>query len=111
MTRTRLVPPLATVLVLTLLACGGGKVTPPADMVGSWSGQADIACSWCTQRELPVSLTIQADGTVTGKVGDAAISKGYLGRNTTPPAKRTGAPTKYMIEGDLSGPIIAAQGI
>jgi hypothetical protein len=111
MTRTRLVPPLAGALVLTMVACGGGRITPPADMVGSWSGQAEIACSWCTQRDLGLAITIRPDGTVAGKIGDATISTGFLGRNTTPPAKRLGAPTKYMITAKLSGPIIASERI
>jgi hypothetical protein len=80
-------------------------------MVGTWNGEASVACSWCATRELAVTLTIGADGTVTGRIGDATLARGRLARNTAPPAKHVGAPTRFVVHAAMTGPIVASEGI
>jgi hypothetical protein len=46
-------------------------------MVGDWRGDAQVIVIWC-QTNLPVSLDIQTNGMVTGKLGDAVLRKGQL---------------------------------
>ncbi|MFZ5787071.1 MAG: hypothetical protein ACOY3Y_11575 [Acidobacteriota bacterium] len=101
---------LVAVAVSALTSCGGA-IAPPSEMVGAWKGTAEVACSWCTTRELAVTLTIGADGTVTGRIGDATLAGGRLARNTSPPAKRMGAPTRYVVRATMTGPIVASEGI
>lgn len=101
---------LAVAGVCALAACGG-SVAPPSEMVGTWKGTAEVACSWCQTRELAVTLTIGADGTVSGRIGDATLAGGQLARNTAPPAKHVGAPTRYVVRAEMTGPIVASEGI
>ena len=56
------------------------SIVTPA-MVGHWSGNARIIVTWCRQTNLPVALDIRADGSVTGKVGDAVLVNGQLKKN------------------------------
>jgi hypothetical protein len=60
-------------------------------MVGHWEGKAQIVVAWCHQTNLPVKMDINADGSVTGTVGDAKLTegrfqpnRGWLGRKLNP---------------------------
>jgi len=67
-------------LLLTVLSSpAAGSVVTPA-MVGHWEGNARIVLSWCHQTNLPVTVEIFADGSVTGTVGDAKITAADLSR-------------------------------
>lgn len=101
---------LAATAACALAACGGA-VTPPSEMVGTWKGTAEVACSWCKTRELAVTLTIGADGAITGRIGDATLAGRRLARNTAPPAKHAGAPTRFVVRATMTGPIVASEGI
>ena len=90
-------------------AGGGAVVTPP--MVGHWEGSARIIVIWCKQEQLPVVLDIQADGTVTGTVGDAQLSGGRLLRNRGWLGRKLHLATDYIVRGDLNGPGVAAESI
>lgn len=93
-------------LVVISLACA--KVSAPPGMAGSWKGKAEITCAWCKQREMGVELTIAANGSVTGKIGDATLDQGHLAKNVVRPDS---LPTKYVIKAKLNGPLSASEGV
>jgi hypothetical protein len=84
-------------------------VTSP--MVGHWEGNARIIMTWCRQTNLSVNLDIHADGTVSGTVGDAKLNKGRFQRNRSSLGRKLNLATDYIITGDLSGAIVAPEGI
>jgi hypothetical protein len=74
-------------------------------MTGHWEGNARIIVSWCHQTNLTVAVDIHADGSVTGKIGDATLVGGnFLSHRTWPWGHA-------MITGKLDGAIVAAEGI
>jgi hypothetical protein len=111
MSRKTLVTLLVLGLAATLGACRKAPVAPPPAMVGHWEGKAEVAVNWCTAKELAVSFTIAANGSVTGKVGDATLKEGHIYPN--PGKQPTGVmlQTKYVIEAGLDGPLVAAEKI
>lgn len=82
-----------------------------AAMVGHWEGSARIIVSWCQQQNLRVSVDIATDGTVTGNVGDATLTKGRLKRNRGRLGRKLNTRTGYIITGGLDGSIVVAEGI
>ncbi len=98
-------------LVVPLTACKKAPVAPPAAMVGHWEGKADIAVNWCSAKELPIVLTISQNGSVVGKVGDATLKEAFIYPNPGRPPKGFTLQTKYVIEADLDGPLVKAEGI
>ena len=84
-------------------------VTPP--MVGDWRGSARIVVIWTRQTNLPVNVRISSDATVTGQVGDATLLNGRLSKNRGWIGRKLNLATDYIITGDLSGAVIAAEGI
>jgi hypothetical protein len=87
-----------------------GSVVTPA-MVGHWEGNARIIVSWCHQTNLPVKVEIQADGSVTGTVGDAKITEGRFQENRGWLGRKLNLATDYIIKCNLDGAIVAAEGI
>jgi hypothetical protein len=82
-----------------------------AALTGEWSGQAIIIVNWCHQRQLALAITVAADGTVTGRVGDAQLLEGRLRLNRGALGRMLNIKTDYRITGKLKGPIVAAEGI
>lgn len=82
-----------------------------AAMTGEWQGQARIIVAWSTQKHLKVQLSIAADGRVSGKIGDATLANGILEKNRGRLGRFLRIKTDYIIEGNLSGPIIVSQKI
>lgn len=80
-------------------------------LVGNWDGKAQIIVSWCQQQNLPIHLKVLPDGSVTGKVGDATLSKGQLKKNRGRLGRWLKVKTDYIIVGDLKGPIVSAESI
>ncbi len=80
------------------------SIVSPA-MVGSWGGNARTIVSWCHQTNLTVAVDIHADGTVTGKIGDATLVAGHFLNHRTWPWRHT------LIIGKLEGAIVAAEDI
>jgi hypothetical protein len=80
-------------------------------MIGQWKGSASIIVTWCQQTNLPVALTIDARGRVTGKAGDAVLTKGRLQLNRGWLGRKLKMKTDYIIVGQLNGSIIAGEGI
>jgi hypothetical protein len=103
--------------VAIMLACAVSSVLCAAEsvvktsMVGHWDGSARIIVSWCTQQMLPVALDLHADGTVTGKVGDADLTNGRFSRNRGWLGRKLNFATDYIVRGDLNGAVVAAEGI
>jgi hypothetical protein len=93
-----------TVLLAALNLCAAESIVTSA-MVGHWEGNARIIVSWCHQKNLPVAVDIHADGSVTGKIGDATIVAGHFLSHRSWPWRHT------MVTGKLDGPIVAAEGI
>jgi hypothetical protein len=111
MSRKTLLGVLIVGLAALLMTCTKGSVAPPAAMVGHWEGKAEVAVNWCNAKELAVSLTINQDGTVAGKVGDATLKDGHIYPNPGKPPKGFTLQTKFVVEADLDGPLVAAEGI
>jgi hypothetical protein len=111
MSRKTLLGVLIVGLAALLMTCTKGSVAPPAAMVGHWEGKAEVAVNWCNATELIVSLTINGDGTVTGKVGDAGLKDGHIYPNPGKPPKGFTLQTNFVVEADLDGPLVAAEGI
>jgi len=111
MSRKALVSVLIVGLAVTLVACKKAAVAPPASMVGHWEGKAEVAVNWCNAKELAVSLTINQDGTVAGKVGDATLKDGHIYPNPGKPPKGFTLQTNFVVEAALDGPLVAAEGI
>lgn len=83
----------------------------PAEMVGAWSGDAQIFVNWTTQRTLPVRLTIARDGTVTGTIGDAALRNARFESNRNAFERAMHVKTDWIVKGELDGNVIKAEGI
>jgi hypothetical protein len=103
----------ATLLVAALPAARlfAGESVPTPPMVGHWEGNARIIVIWCQQTNLPVAVDIQADGIVTGKIGDATLVEGRFKRNRGWLGRKLNLKSDYIITGGLTGPIVAAEGI
>lgn len=98
-----------SLLVSPLLHAATPPVTP--EMIGHWEGSADIVVAWTKQRQLPVVLDLQADGTVTGRIGDARLVDGHFSRNRGWLGRQLNLATDYIVRGRIEGPVIAAEDI
>ena len=101
------VPLLAALPVSRL--CASERV--PTQVVGHWEASARIIVIWCKQKSLPIAVNIQADGHVTGTVGDATLTSGRFKQNRGWFGRKLNLKTDYIITGHLTGPIVAAEGI
>jgi hypothetical protein len=97
-------------LVLTSSSRAADQIVLPS-MVGHWEGNARIIMTWCQQTNLPITLDIRADNTVAGKVGDATLINGRLRRNRGWLGRKLQVKTDYIITGNLTGPVVAAENI
>lgn len=100
---------LIVLLTSWTLSAGVGFLTK--DMVGKFEGKAKIVVNWTQQKNLPVLLDIGADGAVSGKVGDATLKNGKLGKNRGAIGRKLNIKTDYIVTGKLSGPVIATEKI
>lgn len=80
-------------------------------LIGQWSAQARIIVNWTRQKQMNVTLTVNADGSVTGRIGDAELQRGRLKLNRGWMGKQLHLATDYIITGKLAGPVIAAEDI
>ena len=93
-------------VVAVLLVSGGSdrqsaaaaQVAPA--MAGVWSGDARIVVNWTQARRLPVRVTIQPDGSVTGTIGDAALRDGRFEPNRTAIGRALHVKTDWIIRAD-----------
>src|SRR5208282_2602376 len=104
---------LLATLVLMLpvsISCASKSVLTPAQL-GHWEGNGRIIVTWCQQTNLLVKLDIQADGSVTGTVGDARLTEGRFLKNRGWLGRMLNIETDYVITGNLDGAIVATEGI
>jgi hypothetical protein len=99
---------LVVILGLAVVSLACGKVSAPPGMAGSWKGKGEITCAWCKQREIGIEMTIAANGSVTGKIGDATFAQARLTKNVVRPDS---LPTKYVIKAKLVGPLVSSEGV
>jgi hypothetical protein len=97
-------------LLAALNLCAAESIVTPA-MVGHWKGNARIIVSWCHQTNLPVAVDIHADGSVTGKIGDATLIDGSFEANRGWLGRKLNLWSDYIITGKLDGAIVAAEDI
>jgi hypothetical protein len=97
-------------LAIAIAAVGSAQTAKPP-MLGVWQGEAAVVVPWLRQRKLPVTLTISANDSVSGTIGDATLVSGWLMMRD--PGSRTGLRwnTDYIILGNLVGPIVRAEGV
>lgn len=107
-TRTAVI--VASVLAVIAASPVQGQTAKPP-MLGTWQGEGEVVVPWVHQRKIPVTLTILANDSVTGKVGDAKLVSGWF--TTRDPGSRTGYRwnTDYIIIANLDGPVIRTEGI
>jgi len=103
---------LATVvLMLPVLSSCASKSVLTTSQIGHWEGSARIIMTWCHQTNLLVKLDIEADGSVTGTVGDARLMEGRFLKNRGGLGRKLNIEIDYIIKGHLDGLIVAAEGI
>lgn len=91
-------------------AHAAGSIVTPA-MAGHWEGSARIIVSWCRQKQLPIKVDINADGSVTGTVGDAKLTNGHFQANRGWLGRKLNLATDFIVSGSLEGALVAAEGI
>ncbi len=74
------------------------------DKAGSYTGKSKISVNWCRLDSMSFDLQIDDRGMVTGKIGDAIISNGFIKKNLDGKAK-------YIIQAYLTGAIIRTENI
>ena len=72
---------LTAIWLLTSLTLWAADPIVMPGMAGHWQGDARIIVIWCQETNLHVRLDIRADGTVTGNIGDAMLTRGQFRRN------------------------------
>jgi hypothetical protein len=82
-----------------------------ASLAGRWNGSAGIVVNWTRQRKLTVQLDIAADGSVSGKVGDASLVNARLRPGRGSVQRSLGWGRDYRIHGQLEGDLIKAESI
>lgn len=103
-TTTRITGLIATLaMLLTVSSSSAAESVATPAMVGHWEGNARIIVIWCHQTNLSVKVDIHADGSVTGMVGDAKLTKGRLLRNRGWLFRKLNWATDYIITGGLDG--------
>jgi hypothetical protein len=84
---------------------------PDSGMIGTWSGDGQIVVNWTDQPSIHVRLVILADGSVSGRAGDADLTNGRITTNRGPIGRFLHIKTDYIVSGQLVGPLIAAERI
>ncbi len=97
--------------ITSLLALNAAAGTKENSMIGNWEGSSQVIVTWCEQKKLPVSLTILADGSVNGTVGDAELLDGQLERKVNWFGSNTKNRTTHLVKGRLKGAIVAKEGV
>jgi hypothetical protein len=98
-------------IAFALTGASAGAQQPQAAMVGAWSGSASITVDWTQQKALEVRVTLSADGSIAGTVGDATLVRARMRPNRTVLERAAHLGSDYIIEAGLDGPILRADGI
>jgi len=107
---------LGTALVAFVLACanemlGNPPLMTPAlhpapALAGAWHARAQ---AWPGPSEIEILLTVNADGTVSGRIGGATVSGARITGNRTRLGRVLHWRTDYIIRGELSGTAVPTQ--
>jgi len=101
------------VVALSMVACATGARPEPsalAPLLGTWRGTARPVVDWCSS-DLAIQLTIHADTTVTGMVGDATLVGGRIECNRSALGAALGLFSDWLIRGSLRGDLLSAEGL
>jgi len=104
--RVVLIKVLMALVLAPLALCAQGS-----PLAGHWTGFGDVVVSWTRARTLPADIVIAGDGVVTGTIGDAKLLNARFRKNRGRLASMMGWKTEYIIEGELEGPILHAEGL
>jgi hypothetical protein len=74
----------------------------PLALAGSWQAKAD---AWPGPSEIEILFTVSADGSVSGKIGDATLASARITRNRTWLGQAINWRTGYIIRGELDGTV------
>jgi hypothetical protein len=84
-------------------------LTPPAEYVGHWKGEARIGVTFVRRPALEIDVVIHPDGAVTGTVGDARIASGRFEEHTW--YEKLFGNKGYVLRVKLAGDLIADEKI
>ncbi len=116
---------LFTIIVMGMLLAGCGaasidQVDP--SLIGTWHGECEISLPVVfnpanlpdgverTRQAVSMHITIREDAATEGSVGEATLEESVLKRNRGELGRRLNMASDYIIiDGDLSGPIVAGQ--
>jgi hypothetical protein len=77
--------------------------TPPETMIGNWTGQAEVFAPYTKEEAvtdwIDTKITIAADGTVTGQIGQAELVNCTVRRNRTWFERLIGIKNDFTIDG------------
>lgn len=90
-------------ILLVTSAGRAGQDAPPADLVGTWSGKMRVWGGYCARDSVDVTLSVRADGRVTGTVGGATLRNGMFHDNRGWIARKLNMKSEYRITCDLDG--------
>lgn len=87
--------------------------TVPARLVGTWTGAERASVRVRQERgpdrfltdTVPVTITVRADGSVRGRVGDSPLVEAYVLKNRGPLGRAFHLTTDFRLEGRLQGAI------
>ena len=117
----RLSPLVVVMLAILLAGCGATpiEVVEPS-LVGMWHGECEISLPVVfnpadvpedverTRVTVALNITINADATVDGTVGEATIEESVLKRNRGELGRSLNMASDYIIiDGHLSGPLVS----
>jgi hypothetical protein len=97
------------IIVLFLLYYSPEITTTPDYMIGRWKGKCGVINDWWHYPELAVEIEINADGSVSGFIGDAALKEGKLMKNSW--IQEWIWNRSYIIKAGLGGYVVEEEGI
>ncbi len=68
---------------------------------GHWVGQVDVMATWCNRGQLNFDILIDEKGRVSGKIGDASITRGHVYKGSS--ILQSGGNGSYVIRAGLEG--------
>ena len=88
-------------LFMTIATQADEPVRPTVTIIGGWHGEATLDYDWTHHKTFPVLIVIHADGTVSGTIGEAVLTKAKFMRHRPMNRPDLKDMTDYMITGKL----------
>lgn len=85
--------------------------TASAAIIGHWQGLGEVVGAWPRARTLTVDLTITADDSVHGTIGDAVLVQGRLVVDRTSLLMPARWKSEFVAIAMLSGPVVRTENI